>query len=233
MKTYKRFRYPSEIISHIVWLYHRFCLSFRDIEELLAARGIIVSYEAIRRWCLRFGQAYSALLKKSQGRLGDQWFLDEVFIRINGVQHYLWRAVDQDNNTLEILVQAKRNKRSALKFLRKLLKSNPVPNRITTDKLRSYSAALKVIGSSIPHDIDQYKNNIVEISHQPTRQRERQMRKFKSPGQAQRFLACHAVINNHFRLQRHLLKAKHYRFFRERAFDMWSQITCVQNLEMA
>ena len=232
MKTYKRFRYPSEIISHAVWLYHRFCLSFRDIEELLAARGIIVSYEAIRRWCLRFGQTYAALLKKSQGQLGDQWFLDEVFIKINGRPHYLWRAVDQDNNTLEILVQAKRNKRSALKFLRKLLKSNPVPNLITTDKLRSYSAALKAIGSSIPHDTDQYRNNIVEISHQPTRQRERQMRKFKSPGQAQRFLACHAVINNHFRLQRHLLKAKHYRFFRESAFDMWYQITCAQNLEM-
>ncbi len=173
MKTYKRFRYPSEIISHAVWLYHRFCLSFRDVEELLAARGFIVSYETIRRWCLKFGQTYAKLVKKSQGQLGDQWFLDEVFIKINGRPHYLWRAVDQDNNTLEILVQAKRNKRSALKFLRKILKSNPAPNRITTDKLRSYSAAIKVIGSSIPHDTDQYRNNIVEISHQPTRQQER------------------------------------------------------------
>jgi putative transposase len=233
MKTYKRFRYPSEIISHAVWLYHRFCLSFRDVEELLAARGIIVSYETIRRWCMKFGQTYAHLLKKSQGQLGDQWFLDEVFIKINGRRHYLWRAVDQDNNTLEILVQTKRNKRAALKFLRKLLKSNPAPNRITTDKLRSYSAAINVIGPSIPHDTDQYSNNIVEISHQPTRQRERQMRKFKSAGQAQRFLACHAVINNHFRLQRHLLKAKHYRFFRKRAFDLWSQIACAQNLEAA
>ena len=233
MKTYKRFRYPSEIISHAVWLYHRFCLSFRDVEELLAARGIIVSYETIRRWCLKFGQTYAKLLKKSRGQLGDQWFLDEVFIKINGRHHYLWRAVDQDNNTLEILVQAKRDKRAALKFLRKLLKSNLVPNRITTDKLRSYSAAFKVIGSSIPHDTNQYKNNIVEISHQPTRQRERQMRKFKSPGQAQRFLACHAEINNHFRLQRHLLKAKYYRFFRDRVFDLWDKVTCVQNLEMA
>ena len=182
MKTYKRFRYPSEIISHAVWLYHRFCLSFRNVEELLAARGIIVSYETIRRWCMKFGQIYTHVLKKSQGQLGDQWFLDEVFIKINGRRHYLWRAVDQDNNTLEILVQAKRNKRAALKFLRKLLKSNPAPNRITTDKLRSYSAAISVIGSSIPHDTDRYRNNIVEISHQPTRQRERQMRKFKSPG---------------------------------------------------
>jgi len=140
MKTYKRFRYPSEIISHAVWLYHRFCLSFRDVEELLAARGFIVSYENIRRWCLKFGQTYAKLVKKSQGQLGDQWFLDEVFIKINGRPHYFWRAVDQDNNTLEILVQAKRNKRSALKFLRKLFRSNPAPNRITTDKLRSYSS---------------------------------------------------------------------------------------------
>jgi len=218
MKTYKRFRYPKEIISHAVWLYHRFCLSFRDVEELLAARGIVVSYEAIRRWCLKFGQTYAKLLKKAQGNLGDQWFLDEVFIKINGRPYYLWRAVDQDNCTLEILVQAKRNKRAALKFLRKLLKSHPEPNRITTDKLRSYSAALKAIGSLTPHDTGQYRNNIVEISHQPTRQQERQMRKFKSPGQAQRFLACHAVINNHFRLQRHLLNAPHYRLFRDRAF---------------
>ena len=210
MDTYKRCRYPRDIISHAVWLYHRFCLSFRGIEELLAARGIIASHETIRRWCLRFGQTYAALFRKSQGQLANQWFLDEVFIKINGRPHYLWRAVDQDSNTLEILIQAKRNKRAALKFLRRLLKSNPTPNRITTDKLRSYSAALKVIGPSIPHDIDQYRNNIVEISHQPTRQRERQMRKFKSTGQAQRFLACHAAINNQFRLQRHLLKAKHY-----------------------
>jgi putative transposase len=173
------------------------------------------------------------LLKKSQGQLGDQWFLDKVFIKFNGRRHYLWRAVDQDNNTLKILVQTERNQRAALKFLRKLLKSNPAPNRITTDKLRSYSAALNVIGPSIPHDTDQYSNNIVEISHQPTRQRERQMRKCKSPGQAQRFLASHAVINNHFRLQRHLLKAKHYRFFRKRALDLWSQIACAQNLEAA
>ena len=233
MKTYKRFRYPSEIISHAVWLYHRFCLSFRDVEELLAARGIIVSYETVRRWCLKFGQIYAKLLKKSHRPLGDQWFLDEVFVKINGRLHYLWRAVDQDNNALEILVQAKRNKRSALKFLRKLLKSNPSPNRITTDKLRCYSAALKATGSSIPHDTNQYSNNIAEISHQPTRQRERQMRKFKSPGQAQRFLACHAVINNHFRLQRHLLKARHYRFFRDRVFDQWTQVTCVQNMKIA
>ena len=233
MKTYKRFRYPAEIISHAVWLYHRFCLSFRDVEELLAARGIVVSYETIRRWCLKYGQTYAKLLKKTQRDLGDQWFLDEVFIKINSRTYYLWRAVDQDNCTLEILVQAKRNKRAALKFLRKLLISRPEPNRITTDKLRSYSAALKATNSSTPHDTSQYRNNIVEISHQPTRQQERQMRKFKSPGQAQRFLACHAVINNHFRLQRHLLKAQHYRFFRDRAFYQWSQITCAQNLEAA
>ena len=225
MKTYKRFRYPAEIISHAVWLYHRFCLSFRDVEELLAARGIVVSYETIRRWCLKYGQKYAKSLKNTQGNLGDQWFLDEVFIKINGRPYYLWRAVDQDNCTLEILVQAKRNKRAALKFLRKLLKSNPEPNRITTDKLRSYSAALKAIGSSTPHDTDQYRNNIVENSHQPTRQQERQMRKFKSPRQAQLFLSVHGVVLNLFRLGRHRLKAAHHRMLRARSFATWDAIT--------
>ena len=232
MKTYKRFRYPSEIISHAVWLYYRFQLSFRDIEEMLAYRGINVSYETIRQWCLKFSKPATKRLRKHH-QYSDQWFIDEVFIKINGKAHYLWRAVDQDNQTIDILVQPKRNAKSAHKLFRKLLKSQPSPRKITTDKLRSYSAAMKKIGLKAPHDTTQYKNNIAEISHQPTRQRERQMRKFKSAGQAQRFLFTHAIINNHFRQQRHLLKASSYRLLRDRAFETWNAATCVQNLEVA
>ena len=177
MKTYKRIRYPSEIISHAVWLYHRFCLSFRDVEEILASRGIIVSYESIRQWCLKFTPSYAKSLRKKQGQLGDQWFLDEVFIKINGKQHYLWRAVDQDNNELDILVTKKRDKKSALKFFKKLFKCHgTTANRIVTDKLKSYPAALRELGCKVPHDTTRYHNNIAENSHQKTRQQQRQMR---------------------------------------------------------
>jgi putative transposase len=235
MKTYKRHRYPPQIISHTIWLYHRFTLSYRDIEEILACRGIDVSYESIRQWCLKFTPTYAKSLRKKQGRLGDQWFLDEVFIKINGRQHYLWRAVDQDGSELDILVTKKRDKNSALKFFKKLFKSyGASANRIVTDKLKSYPAALRELGcEEIPHDTNRYHNNIAKISHQKTRQQQRQMRQFKSVGQAQRFLSCHGVINNHFRQQRHLLKARHYRIFRDRAFDEWAEVTCAQNLSIA
>jgi putative transposase len=234
MRTYKRHRYPPQIISHTIWLYHRFTLSLRDIEEILASRGIIVSYESIRQWCLKFTPSYARSLRKKQGQMGDQWFLDEVFIKINGKQNYLWRAVDQDGNELDILVTRKRDKKSALKFFRKLFKNyGTTANRIVTDKLKSYPAALREMGCEIPHDTARYHNNIAENSHQKTRQQQRQMRQFKSVHQAQRFLSCHGVINNHFRQQRHLLKARHYRFFRDRAFDEWAEVTCVQNMGIA
>ena len=212
MKTYKRFRYPNEVISHTVWLYYRFQLSFRDIEEILASRGVVVSYETIRQWCKKFSTPISKNLKKQQ-QYGDSWFIDEVFIKIGGKPHYLWRAVDQDNQTLDILVQSKRNAKAASKLFRKIFKTQCSPRKITTDKLRSYPAAIRNLRLNSIHETAQYKNNIAEISHQPTRQRERQMRKFKSAAQAQRFLSSHAVINNHFRQQRHLLKASTYRTY--------------------
>jgi putative transposase len=131
-----------EIISHAVWLYHGFCRSLRDIEELLAERGINVTYEFIRQWCNHFGPAYTQILKKRSGRLGDQWYLDEVFIKIRGELHYLWRAVDQDGDTIDLLVQKRRNKQAAKHFFRKLLKGQCAsPGRMITDKLKSYSAA--------------------------------------------------------------------------------------------
>ncbi len=222
-------RFPPEIISYAVWLYHRFCLSFRDVEDLLAERGVEVSYESVRQWCNRFGPQYARTLKKRQGRLGDTWHLDEVFVKIRGQQHYLWRAVDQDGDTIDILVQKRRNKRAAKRFFRKLLKGQCVsPRELITDKLRSYSAAHRELIPSVVHSTQQYTNNRAEVSHEPTRQRERQMRRFKSVGQAQRFLTVHGVIGNHFRLGRHLLRAVHYREFRSRAFADWQKATCVQ-----
>ena len=227
---YAGHRYPPEIISHAVWLVFRFALSFRDIEELLAARGIVVTYEAVRQWCLKFGQSFANEIRRRQGRQGDTWFLDEVFITINGKRHYLWRAVDQDGDVLDILVQKRRDKQAAKRFFRKLLKGlRYAPRRIVTDKLRSYGAARKEVLPDVIHDSDKWQNNRAENSHQPTRQRERQMRRFKPPGQAQRFLSAHGPINNLFRVGRHHLKAAHYRLFRDRAFAQWREVTCVQN----
>ena len=224
---YQGHRFPPEIISHAVWLYHQFCLSFRNVEELLAERGVEVSYESIRQWCSRFGPNYAHKLKKRRGRMGDTWFLDEVFVTIRGKLHYLWRAVDQDGDTIDILVQKRRNKRAAKRFFRKLLKGQCASlRRMVTDKLRSYSAAKRELMPLVPHCTDQYANNRAELSHEPTRLRERQMRRFKSVGQAQRFLAVHGAIGNLFRLGRHLMRASHYREFRSRAFSEWQQVTC-------
>ncbi len=227
---YAGYRYPVVIISHAVWLYFRFALSFRDIEELLAARGIVLTYETIRQWSLKFGQQFANEIRHRKGHPGDTWFLDELFITINGESHYLWRAVDQDGDVLDILVQKHRDKRAAKRFFRKLLKGlRYAPRRIVTDKLRSYGAARKEVLPDVIHDSDKWQNNRAENSHQPTRQRERQMRIFKSAGQAQRFLSAHGPINNLFRCGRHLMRAVHYRLFRDRAFDQWLQVTCVQN----
>jgi putative transposase len=224
---YAGYRFPPEIIAHAVWLYHRFTLSFRDVEDLLAERGVIVSYETIRQWCLKFGQLFAKGLRRRQGRAGDTWFLDELFVTIGGERHYLWRAVDQDGDVLDILVQSRRDKRAAKRFFVKLLKGlRYVPRVIVTDKLGSYGAARKEVLPSVMHQQGKWQNNRAEVSHQPTRQRERQMRQFKSMRQAQRFLSSHGPINNLFRLCRHGLKAIHYRFFRDRAFSTWRQVTC-------
>ena len=219
--------HPPEIISHAVWLYHRFCVSFRNVEELLAQRGITVSYEAVRLWCIKFGPEYARRLKRRQGRLGDTWHLDEVFIKIQGERQYLWRAVDQDGDVIDILVQPRRDQKAAKRFFRKLLKGQGRPPwQLVTDKLRSYSAAHREVMPSVVHDTDQYRNNLAEVSHEPTRQRERQMRKFKSTGQAQRFLTVHGLVQNLFRVGRHLLQAHHHRELRDRAFIVWQEVTC-------
>ena len=210
------YRFPSEIISHAVWLYHRFALSFRDVEDLLAQRSITVTYETIRQWCLTFGPSYARTLRRRRGRLGDTWHLDELFVTLNGRRQYLWRAVDEDGDVLDILVQSRRNRHAAVRFFRKLLKRQGcVPRRLITDKLRSYPAACRTVMPSVVHCTDRYANNRAEVSHQPIRQRERQMRRFKSAAHVERFTSVHGVVQNLFRVGRHLLRAAHHRVLRE------------------
>jgi putative transposase len=222
---YKHHRFPAEIISHGVWLYYRFCLSYRDVEELLFVRGVTVSYEAIRKWCRKFGQQYANQLRRRRPRPGDTWHLDEVFLTIHGERQYLWRAVDQDGHILDILVQPRRDKAAAKRFFRKLLKRlTYVPRVLITDKLKSYEAARRELLSSVEHRQHRYLNNRAENSHQPTRQRERRMQGFKSPGQAQRFLAAYGPITQHFRPRRHRFSASAYRQEMSQRFDTWQQI---------
>ena len=225
--SYHGFRFPPEIISHAIWLYHRFGLSFRDVEDLLAQRGITVTYETIRQWCRRFGPVYARRLRRRRGRMGDTWHLDELFVAIQGRQQYLWRAVDEDGDVIDILVQSRRNRRAAVRFFRKLLKNQGcVPRRLITDKLRSYPAARRTVMPSVVHCTDRYANNRAEVSHQPTRQRERQMRGFKSAAHLQRFASVHGVVQNLFRVGRHLLRSVHHRVLRTRAFVEWDAVTC-------
>src|SRR5919199_3923800 len=225
-ERYKNHRFPGEIISHGVWLYYRFTLSYRDVEELLFERGITVSHEAIRKWCRKFGQDYANRLRRRRPRPGDKWHLDEVFLTIRGERHYLWRAVDQDDNVLDILVQSRRNKRAAKKFFRKLLKGlRYVPRVLITDKLKSYGAAKREILPGVEHRQSRSLNNRAENSHQPTRQRERRMQGFKSPGHAQRFLSAYGPLVQHFRPRRHRLSASAYRQEMQHRFQMWEEIT--------
>jgi len=219
---YKRYRFSSEIIQYAVWLYYRFNLSNRDIEDLLAERGINVTYEAIRLWCSKFGPKYSARLKRKHRGFGDTFFIDEVFVRIDGKQYYLWRAVDQDGEVVDVYLQKRRDAAAAKRFFKRLLKKHrDEPRKIVTDKLRSYGVAHRELMPDAIHDTSKYANNRAELSHQPTRVRERGMRRFKSIQQAQRFLNVHAAVYNLFNLGRHLISARHYRLFRLRAFASW------------
>jgi putative transposase len=223
---YRGFRFPVEIINQAVWLYHCFSLSLRDIELILAARGIVVSCETIREWSLRFGRTYAKTLKRRRLKPGDTWFLDEVFVRIRGKLHYLWRAVDQHGHVLDILVQSRRNTKAAKRFFRKLLKGLCyAPRVIVTDQLGSNGAAKREILPGVEHRQSRYLNNRCEVSHQPTRRRERHMRQFKSVQHAQQFLATHSPIHNHFQLGRHRFSASEYRAARDRAFATWRDVS--------
>jgi putative transposase len=225
-ELYKRHRFPVEIISHAVWLYFRFSLSYRDVEELMFERGVLLTYETVRNWCAKFGQDYANKLKRRRPQPGDKWHLDEMFLTINAKHSYLWRAVDQEGNVLDILVQSRRNKKAAKKFFKKLLKGlQYAPRVIVTDKLKSYEAAKKEILPNVEHRQHKYLNNRAENSHQPTRERERRMQRFKSPGHAQRFLSAYSFISSHFRPRRHLFTAPEYRQELRQRFASWREIT--------
>ncbi|CAH2605835.1 transposase (plasmid) [Rhodovastum atsumiense] len=227
--TYPGYRFPAEIISYAVWLYHVFGLSFREVELILAERGVTVSHESIRQWCHKFGADFARKLRRRRPKPGDTWHLDEVFLRINGELHYLWRAVDQHGVVLDILVQGRRNAAAAKRFFKRLLAGLRYrPKRLITDGLRSYGVAHREILPEVKHRSSRHLNNRAENSHRPTRRRERQMQRFKSSKQAQHFLSSHAMIYGHFRPRRHLMTAAQYRRARAEAFRVWRQETCVQ-----
>src|SRR5580698_6412811 len=220
--SYSGYRFPPEIIHQAIWLYLRFTLSLRDVEDLLAERGVPVSYETVRRWVNHFGPMIAADLRKRRMKPHTTWHLDEVYLKIDGRMVYLWRAVDAEGEVLDVLVQSKRNKHAALKLMRKLLKKYAVvPERMVTDDLRSYGATTLDLGIDHLHDRGRWKNNRAENSHQPTRRRERKMQRFKSAGSAQKFLSTHAAVYNTFNVQRHLTSTQTHRMLRAAAMDTW------------
>lgn len=218
----KGFRFLKSVIGYAVWAYHRFALSLRDVEDLLAERGITVSFETIRDWVNRFGHGFAAKIRRDRPAPADKWHLDEVVIRIKGKTHWLWRAVDGSGDVLDILVQSRRNKAAATRFLLKPLKRWSAPRVMVTDKLRSYGAAKAEIAPGLEHRQHKGLNNRSEASHRHTRRREKIMGLFKSPRQAQRFLSAHDQIACLFRPERHRLSAKSYRHARNDAFDLWA-----------
>jgi putative transposase len=224
--TYKRHRFPVAIIGHASWRSFRFALRYRDVAELLAERGVIVTDETVRQWCRKFGQTSANAIRRRRLRPGDTWPLDAVFMPINGQQHSLWRAVDQDGHVRDILVQRRRDKAAATRFLRKLLKGlEDVPRVVSTDTLASDGAALRAVLPGIEHRRHTGLNNRAEHAHQPTRERERRRRRCKSPGHAQRFLAAYGPIAGHFRPRRHRLAASAYRATRAERFATWRAVT--------
>ena len=217
--SYRRHRFPAPIIQHAIWLYLRFTLSYRDVEELLAERGLEVSYETVRRWVLKFGPGIARKLRRCRPRPSDRWYLDEMVVPIAGKRMYLWRAVDHEGEVLDMLVQ--RRKLAALRLMRKLLrKQGFMPKLLTTDKLGSYGAAFRHLHLTCRHEQGLRKNNRAENSHQAVR-RERKMQRFKSARSAQRFLSIHAAVHNTFNLQRHLISRSTLRTFRAEAAAHW------------
>ena len=222
--SYKRHRFPPDTIRLAVWLYFRFTTSLRDVEEMLAERGIDVSYETVRCWANKFGPAIAANIRRSRPRADTTWHLDEMVVKIRGQRMFMWRAVDKEGEVLDVLVQKRRNKAAALKLLRKLLNNQgATPDSIVTDGLKSYPAAKKVLGCIGRHQPGRLRdNNRVENSHLPVRRRERKMQRFKSQGQAQRFVSTHSAIYNTFNIQRHLVSRNTMRQFRSAAMAEWN-----------
>ena len=225
--SFKRHRFPADVIRQAVWLYFRFTLSFRDVEELLAQRGIEVSYETVRCWSIKFGPQIARNLRRHEAPASPRWHLDEMVCTVGGKRMYLWRAVDDEGVVLDLVMQARRDTGAALKLLRRLLRSNPVPpEAIVTDGLASYGAALKELNLAHRHRPGRLReNNRAENSHLPIRRRERKMQGFKSARSAQRFLTTHAAIYNTFNVQRHLICRPTLRLFTARAMSSWRAAT--------
>src|SRR5256886_15231723 len=224
--SYRRDRFPPPVIQHAIWLYLRFTLSYRDVEELLAERGLEVSYETVRRWVLKVGPGFARRLRQVRPRPSDRWHLDEMVVRIAGKRMYLWRAVDHEGEILEVLVQRRRDRRAAVQLMRKLMrKQGFAPKKVGKDKLRSHGAALRHLRLSCHHEQGLRQNNRAENSHQVVRRRERKMQRFKSAASAQRFLSVHAAVHNTFNLQRHLVSRSTLRIFRSEAAAQWRSAT--------
>tara|TARA_R110002049_G_scaffold293970_4_gene479859 strand:+ start:239 stop:952 length:714 start_codon:yes stop_codon:yes gene_type:complete len=223
--AFSGYRFPPEIIAYAVWAYYRFSMSLRDVEDLLAARGVVVSYETIRAWATKFGSQYARVIRRDRAKVADKWHLDEVVLAMNGQKYWLWRAVDSNGDVLDILVQSRRNKQAANRFFRKLFRAFGQPRVVVTDKLRSYGAALKSLAPGIEHSNHKGINNRSEGSHRPTRRREKIMGRFKSPKQAQQFLSVHDQVQTIFRPRRHTLSAAAYRQTRADAHWIWDDIT--------
>lgn len=220
--SYKRHRFPPQIIAHAVWLYVRFNLSLREVEELMLERGVDVSYETIRRWTVKFGPLITHVLRRRQPRPGDVWHLDEVVVKIAGRSYWLWRAVDQHGVVLEEILQSKRNKRAAKRLLVKLMKRwGVMPKRIITDKLRSYGAAKREVAPGLDHWSHKGLNNRAENSHLPFRKRERPMQGFRSPGGLQRFVSIHSATRNCFSVPARRRSALTIRYHRLEALEAW------------
>ncbi|MDA3859351.1 MAG: IS6 family transposase [Roseovarius sp.] len=225
MPRLKGFRYPREIIAYAVWTYHRFALSTADVEDLLAERGVIVSREAVRLWVNRFGQHFAQCVRRDRPRPNDKWHLDEVVITIRSKKHWLWRAIDADGDVLDILVQTRRNAKAAKRFFRRLIAQFGEPRVVITDKLRSYIKPVGALASKADHRAHKGLNNAIEVSHRPTRKREKIFGRFKSHRQAQRFLSAHDQINLIFRPRSYQLTATSYRHARSDAFSLWTDYT--------
>ena len=227
--SYAGYRFPPEVVSYAVWLYFRFPLSLRMVEEMLGARGIEVTYETVRQWALKLGQQAAKRIRARDGVsiLGDKWHLDEVVIAIKGKQHWLWRAVDQNGYVLDVLVQSRRNTKAAERLMRKLLrKHGKAPRVMVTDKLKSYAAANKKLGLKFEHRQHKGLNNRAESSHQPTRVREKVMRRYKSARHLQRFLSMHDQVANLFMRYRYNRNSQKKRELRTQAFAAWHEVTC-------
>ena len=224
--SFARHQFPPEVIRHAVWLYLRFTLSYRDVEELLAERRIDVSYESVRRWVRKFGPAFARNLRRLRPRPAGTWHLDEMVIAIQGRHHDLWRAVDSEGEVLDMLVQPRRNKAAALKLMRRLIKKQGfVPAVVVTDKLRSDAAAFRDLRLTARHERGLRANNRAENSHRPVRRLERKMQGFNSAGSAQQVLSSYSAVDNTFHLDRHLISRRTLRQFRAEAANAWQQAT--------